>query len=459
MSSKKDWIERFYWKIYEVFHSGFYYMRNDFASVRYYGTFDSSSFTYIGLEYLKGYMDSVMKRDFFSIPMEQVLADYKRVTQSSEEEMEYAESMLRSLHANGFLPVKFSGRPESVAYTEDTLLFMVESDKAGFKWLVLALKDLILDEIKVASEVFMSMRYCDSSLDMFRDSVGMLEGYSDEVRGILDKHLGGMSTSAVHVKLSDAREMCLGLLLPNARPVYVQGSNSGKLDEGNEFCYANLNCGDLFYTCKPCSSYKSEEVQSIYCVVDDGVDISYKLEPMVSKHLSDFLASKVKGYRRIATVSLEATYFSQLLTSTCKDNDIVIEIQSDQELNRFVQVILPLIKFEVTMFDHTIVLDLRYRSATIDVLSYYYIYDNKDKGTRLSEVLNSFHVIGGRKLRLGYNNELSCLSIDLCNGCHHDVIFKRFPLNGIELKIMEKVCFSQMGEEAFIKENGLVVLS
>lgn len=455
------WMRKFYLRMYEVFHSGFLVMKNDYASVHYRADFDSSTFTYIGLNYLKDYMGSVMEKEFFSKSTDQVLSDYMGLTQSSEEEMVYVETALKLLHATGSLPIRFSARAEGVDYKGDTLLFVLESMEDGFKWLVLTLKDLILDEIKVASEVLLSMRYCDSSLDMFVGDSVVLDGYSDVVRGMLGyyfKEIGkGLCFSGspvVHVNLRDAREMCLAMLLPDARPVYVCRDNDSS-GEVNEFAYANLNAGDLFYTCKARSSYKSEMINSLSYVLREKEGLSgntYKLVPIISKNLSNLLSDKVRGYRRIANVSLEATYIAHLLIFACKDNDIVIKLQSFQELNHFIQVILPLIKKEVMCFKHTIVLDLVNMSIPIDdLLSLYFLYDDEDKRMKLSDILASFHIWGKKRLRLRYNEDISCFSITRrVEGCCTDVIFKKLPLTDIRLHMSTMLCFSQTNTEAVI---------
>lgn len=97
--------------------------------------------------FIKEYLIDSFNRDFFSIPVEEIIAEYERLLDNTLGKGAYCSDKIRKLHTLGYLPIEIVALPEGTMVPMGVPMFGITNTHPDFAWLPQALESLISAEM------------------------------------------------------------------------------------------------------------------------------------------------------------------------------------------------------------------------------------------------------------------------------------------------------------------------
>lgn len=97
--------------------------------------------------FIKEYLIDAFNRDFFSVPVEEIISEYERLLDNTLGKNAYSSEKIRRLHALGYLPIEIVALPEGTLVPMHVPMFGITNTHPDFAWLPQALESLISAEL------------------------------------------------------------------------------------------------------------------------------------------------------------------------------------------------------------------------------------------------------------------------------------------------------------------------
>lgn len=104
-------------------------------------------FDYVVTFGITGYIDEFLENNFFNIPKDEILDQYKMVLDSCLGESTYDIKHIEELYDLGYLPLRIRGIPEGERVTVGVPILEISNTVPGFAWLPLVLESVMQSEL------------------------------------------------------------------------------------------------------------------------------------------------------------------------------------------------------------------------------------------------------------------------------------------------------------------------